>query len=94
VAATLIAALGLSSPAGADGWSAYPPPGFAPPPSVSLFSGNAPQASFQPPPRRYYPPQRAYGYDRAYGYRYGYNHPRYNRSLRGNGGRTVIIVTR
>ena len=95
VAASLIAAVGLTTPAVADGWNmgynSPPPPGFAPPPRVSLFSGNAPSAFFPPPPapRRYCPPPRYAGY--APGYRsapgYGYAGQRYN-------GRSVIIVTR
>ena len=93
MAATLIAALGLTSPAGADGWGVNPPPGFPPPPRVSLFMGNDP--AFSPAPqRRYAPPRRAYGYGPAYAYAPGYGYPRYGRSHRGGGGRTLIIVTR
>lgn len=94
VAAIVFAALGLSGPALADGWgNNYPPPGFAPPPSISLFSGNAPSAFYPPaPPRRHcVPPKRFYGYKPAYTYAPGYQ-TRYGRVNRG--GRTVIIVTR
>jgi hypothetical protein len=102
VAATLIAALGLTGPAVADGWGAYPPQGFAPPPSISLFSGNAPSAFYAsaprpvfvaPPRRRCAPPSRVFGYSPAYTYAPGYGRPKYGRSHRG-GGRTLIIVTR
>ena len=92
VPATLIAALGLTSPAGADGWGGNPPPGFPAPPPVSLFMGNGP--AFAPTPPRRTPPQRAYGYGPAYAYAPGYGYPRYGRSHRGGGGRTLIIVTR
>jgi hypothetical protein len=97
VAAVLIAALGLTRPAAADGWGGYPPPGFAPPPSVSLFSGNAPSAFYPAPPRRRcVSPKRVFGYGRpAYTYAPGYGSPRYGRShKRGGGNRTLIIVTR
>ncbi|MFO1152521.1 MAG: hypothetical protein U1E42_02485 [Rhodospirillales bacterium] len=97
VAATLVAALGLTAPAVADGWTSqvYPPPGFAPPPRVSLFSGNAPSAFYPPvppPQRRYCPPPRYAGYDRGYdrgGHGYGYAG-----GQRYNGGRSLIIITR
>lgn len=94
VAAILVAALGLTRPAAADGWGGYPPPGFAPPPSVSLFSGNAPSA-FYPPPRRRHcaSPKRVFGYGPAYTYRQGYVSPRYGRPYN-RGNRTLIIVTR
>ena len=102
VAATLIAALGLTGPAVADGWGAYPPQGFPPPPSVSLFSGNAPSAFypstprpvFVAPRRRCAPPSRAFGYGPAYTYAPDYGRPKYGRSHRGGRGRTLIIVTR
>ncbi|MFO1128943.1 MAG: hypothetical protein U1E66_11000 [Rhodospirillales bacterium] len=95
VAASLIAAVGLTGPAAADGWGySNPPPGFDPPPRVSLFMGNAPSAFYRPPPppRRYCPPP---GYGYAPRYRtppgYGYGPSRY---VYRDGGRSVIIVTR
>jgi hypothetical protein len=98
VAATLIAALGLTGPAVADGWGAYPPQGFPPPPSVSLFSGNAPSAFYPSTPRpvfvvpRHRRAPRYYDYGPAYTYAPGYGSPRYGH--RGVRGRQVIIITR
>ena len=99
VAATVIGALGLAGPAVADGWGAYPPPGFPPPPSISLFSGNAPSAFYPSTPRpviiasprrRCAPSDRVYGYGPAYTYAPAYG----GRTYRYSSGRQVIIVGR
>jgi hypothetical protein len=85
VAAALIAVLGLGRPAAADEtWGRYAPPGFPPPPNISLFIGNTPpmfrpQQVYVRPQRRFCPPRPArYGHVvPGYGYGYSYRaHPR------------------
>ncbi len=98
VAAIVIAALGLTGSAVADGWNGYPPPGFPPPPPVSLFSGNTlpgfrpstPRPVFVAPQRRWCAPPGFYGYAPGYTYAPGYG----SRMYRDGRGRQVIIVTR